>query len=74
MRKKRKRLQLTVETVRELNAVSGGVETAPTNSGDAHCPTTAGYPSCDATCTGGGGDTECSSMRAMSCWTDPPPR
>lgn len=53
-----KKLSLSAETLRSLTASQmrgafGGIETDPTNSGDAYCPTTGGYPSCDNTCTTG---------------------
>lgn len=68
MRRSSKRLKVSGETIRSLSAalatVRGGVETGPTNSGDANCPTTAGYPSCGSCvpCGGGGDDTN-------SCYT-----
>lgn len=51
MKKLKKRLALRPETLSNLTAPRGGIPFSNEycDSGDAQCPTTFGYPSCNAT-------------------------
>lgn len=73
MKKTTKRLALHPETVRvlagrDLTIVAGGV--IDQGSGEAHCPTTVGYPGCESVACPGPGP--CHTLwYEGSCWPDP---